>query len=90
VVKFTPRLLDCHGKIPQYPLNRRLGGLQNESGCSGDEKTAFPVPGIEPHICQSVAYSLSPYSLYKENLCVIRKRIHCSQEETTVHRAHIN
>jgi hypothetical protein len=66
-------------------LNRRLGELQNKSGCSGDEKTAFPLPGIEPHVCQSIAYSLSPYSLYKENLSlgreyiVHRKRPQCLQ-----------
>jgi hypothetical protein len=25
-------------KSPWYPLNRRLGGLQNQSRCSGEEK----------------------------------------------------
>jgi len=70
VVKFTPQLLDCQGKIPQYPFNRRLGGLQSESGCPGDEKTAFPLPGIESHISQSVAYSVSFHTPYTRKICV--------------------
>ena len=34
--------------------------------------------------CSLVSLTLSPYSLYKQKLCVIRKRIQCSQEETMV------
>jgi hypothetical protein len=43
VVSFTPWLLYPHGKCPWYPLDRRLGGLQNRSGCGGEEKS-FPAP----------------------------------------------
>jgi len=35
---------------PQDPFNRRLGGPQSWSGCSGKEKKYLPVPGIEPFI----------------------------------------
>jgi hypothetical protein len=35
------------GKSPWYPLDRRLGGPQNRSGLSGEEKNSYPPPGIE-------------------------------------------
>jgi hypothetical protein len=35
------------GKVPQYPLNKRLGGPQNQSGCSGED----PLP---PFFCKIV------------------------------------
>jgi hypothetical protein len=41
----------CHfiprGNNPQYPLDRRLGGLQSRYGCCGEE-TNLALPGIEP------------------------------------------
>jgi hypothetical protein len=48
VVSFTPQPLYPQGKRPQYPLDRRLGGLQSRSGCGGEEKNSQPPPGIEP------------------------------------------
>jgi len=33
------------GKNPQYPLNRRLGGPQSLSGCSGEDRNSQPLPG---------------------------------------------
>jgi len=33
MVSFMPRLLYPQGKSPWYPLDRRLGGPQNHSGC---------------------------------------------------------
>jgi hypothetical protein len=36
------------GKDPQYPLDRRLGGLQSRSGRRGQKKNPLPLPGIEP------------------------------------------
>jgi hypothetical protein len=36
------------GKEPLYPLDRRLGGLQNRSGRGDEEKNSQPPPGIEP------------------------------------------
>jgi hypothetical protein len=36
-----PLPLYSQGKIPQYPLERRLGGLQSGSGLCGEEKNVF-------------------------------------------------
>jgi hypothetical protein len=38
VVGFMPQPLYSRGKIPRYPLDRRLGGPQSRSGHSGEEK----------------------------------------------------
>jgi len=35
------------GKVPQDPLNSRLGGIQSHSGHCGEEKNLLPVLGIE-------------------------------------------
>jgi hypothetical protein len=40
-------MLYYQGKIRWYPLDRRLGGPQNRSGCVGEEKHFQPPPGIE-------------------------------------------
>jgi hypothetical protein len=45
---FTPRPLYLRGKCPRYPLYRRLGGPQSQSGRCGVEKNLLPMPGIEP------------------------------------------
>jgi hypothetical protein len=55
VLSFTPRLFYPQGKIPWYPLDRRLGGLQGWSGRGGEEKNSQPLPGLEPPIIQPVA-----------------------------------
>jgi hypothetical protein len=39
VVSYTPLLLYPWGKSPRYPLDRRLGGPQNQSGRCGEEKS---------------------------------------------------
>jgi hypothetical protein len=54
VVSFTPRPLYLQAKSPWYPLDRRLGGLQNRSGRGGEEKNSQPLPGLEPPIIQLV------------------------------------
>jgi hypothetical protein len=36
------------GKEPSYPLDRRLGGTQSQSGCSGEEKNSQSPPVIGP------------------------------------------
>jgi hypothetical protein len=43
VVSFTPR-----EKSFWYPLDRRLGEPQNQSGGGVEEKSAQPLPGLEP------------------------------------------
>jgi hypothetical protein len=55
VVSFTPRPLYPQEKSPWYPLDRRLGGTQNRTGCGGGEKNSQPLPGLEPPVIQPVA-----------------------------------
>jgi hypothetical protein len=55
VVSFTPRPLYPKGKSPWYPLDRRKGGPQSESGRGGEEKNSQPLSGLEPPIIQPVA-----------------------------------
>jgi hypothetical protein len=46
VVSFTPRPLYHQRKRPWYPLDRRLGGPQSQSGHGGEEKNSQPLPGL--------------------------------------------
>jgi hypothetical protein len=46
VVSFAPRPLYIQGKSSWCPLDRRLGGIQNQS----EEKNSQPLTGIEPWI----------------------------------------
>jgi len=46
VVTYAPAALPS-GKEPRCPLDRRLSGSQNWSGCGGTEKSP-PLPGIKP------------------------------------------
>jgi hypothetical protein len=55
VVSFTPRPLYPQGKSPQYPLDRRLGGLQSRSGRGVKEKNSQSLPVLERPIIQPVA-----------------------------------
>jgi hypothetical protein len=49
-VELSSCLAGCWGKISQYPLERRLGGLQIQCGHYGGEKNLFLLPGIEPKL----------------------------------------
>jgi len=42
------------GKIPWYPLDRRLGGTQSRTGHGDEEKNSHPLFGLEPPIIRSV------------------------------------
>jgi len=42
-----------------YPLNRRLGEPQRQSGHGGEEKNSWPLPGIKP---QSFSLQHSHYT----------------------------
>jgi hypothetical protein len=48
VVSFTPGPLYPQRKSPGYPLDRRLGGPQSDSGRGGEEENFQPLPGLEP------------------------------------------
>jgi hypothetical protein len=51
---FTPLPLYPQGKSPWYLLDRRLGGTQSWSGCSGVEKNSQPLSGLELPIIQLI------------------------------------
>jgi hypothetical protein len=74
VVGFTLRPLHPQGKIPWYPLDRRLGGLQSRSGRGGEQKNSQPPPELEPLIIQLVAqrYTTELYRLL--HFCVALKK----------------
>jgi hypothetical protein len=42
VVSLTPRPLYSQGKNPWYPLDRKLGGHQSQSGRGGEDKNSQP------------------------------------------------
>jgi hypothetical protein len=53
VVSFTPRPLYPRGKSPRYPLDRRLGGSQNQSGRRGEETILDPTMSSLSHPASS-------------------------------------
>jgi len=56
-VSFTPRPLYPWEKSPRYPLDRRLGETQGQSGRGGDgEKIPAPAGNRTP-VVQNAAYS---------------------------------
>jgi hypothetical protein len=52
--RFTPE------KAPHYPRNRRLDGLQSQSGCCGKEKPHFSILIIEHRFLGPPARKLDP------------------------------
>jgi hypothetical protein len=50
-----PQLLYPQGKRPWFPLDRRLGRSQSQSGCGGVEKNSHALPGLKPLIIQLIA-----------------------------------
>jgi hypothetical protein len=63
VVSFRSRPLYLQGKSPQYPLDRRLGGPQSQSGHGAEEKNSQSPSGIEPRSSDRPARSQSLYRL---------------------------
>jgi len=55
VVIFTPWPLYLQGKNPWYPLDRRLGVPQSQSGCVGEKKNSQSLPGLKPLIILPIA-----------------------------------
>jgi hypothetical protein len=62
VVSFTPLPLYSRGKNSRYPLDRRLGGLQDRFGQRGEEKI-FPLRGLELRSLGRPARNQSLYRL---------------------------
>jgi hypothetical protein len=55
VVSLMPRPFNIRGNDPRYPLSRKLGRPQNQSGCFGEVIHPLPQPGLEPRIVQPIA-----------------------------------
>jgi hypothetical protein len=51
MVNFMPLLLYRQGRRPQYPLDKKLGGPQSQSGCCGEQKN-LALRGIEPGLSE--------------------------------------
>jgi hypothetical protein len=70
VISFMPQPLCSQGKSMWYPLDRRLGGLQIQSGCGGEEKNSHPLLGLESLIIQPVAqrYTIKLFRLLAMNI----------------------
>jgi hypothetical protein len=82
VVSFTHRLLypPPQGKIPWYPLDRRLGGPHGRSGRGGEEKNSQPRPESKPRtpIVQPVTQRYTDWAITAlENFHNLRTYIHC-------------
>jgi hypothetical protein len=45
---YAPAALPPQGKLPMYPLDRRLGGPQSQSRHDVKEENSHPLPGFEP------------------------------------------
>jgi hypothetical protein len=59
VVSFTPWPL-YFGEGARYPFDKRLGGLQNQSGCNGEEKEIPAFAANRTPVVQA-CYMLYPY-----------------------------
>jgi len=55
VVSFIPQLLYSQGKGLWYPLDRRLGGSQSQSGLGDEVKNSQLLPALETPIIQPIA-----------------------------------
>jgi hypothetical protein len=70
VISFTPLPLYPQGKSLRYPLYRKLGGPQSQSGRYGEENN-LTLPGIEPCVTKPTELSrLLPN--YSVSLCIKR------------------
>jgi hypothetical protein len=73
VVSFMPWPLFLRGNRPQYPLDRRLGGPQGQSGGSGEQKN-LALSGIEPEPSNNTKLSrLHLISNVTFLFCIFRK-----------------
>jgi hypothetical protein len=72
VVSFAPLVLYPRGKIPQYPLDRRLGGPQSWSGRHGEVKILAPT-GTQTPTSGHPACSQSLYQPHYPGKCTLTK-----------------
>jgi hypothetical protein len=65
VVSFTPQPLYPRGKSPRYPLDRRLGGPQSQSGWRWRRENSWPYrdSNSDPSVVQPVASSCTDYAI---------------------------
>jgi hypothetical protein len=74
VVSFTQRQIYYQRKILRYPLEKRLGGPQSQSGRGGEEKEVFSLllPVIES---RSSSPKPSHYSKYPGSILVLEDKL---------------
>jgi hypothetical protein len=75
VFSFTPRPLYPQGKSPWYPLYRRLGGRQRQTGRGGEEKNFQPLAWLEPRITQTVAQRYTNWAIKTTYTKEIKSRL---------------
>jgi hypothetical protein len=65
VVIITPLPLYPQGKPRFYPLDRRLGGSENQLGCYGEERNLLLLTRIEPRYFDraTISNDLSEYAM---------------------------
>jgi hypothetical protein len=66
VVSFMSWPIHSRGKHPQFQLERRLYGLQSQSGFYEEEKNLLPLPGNAPWL--SSLYPVTILATYLNNL----------------------
>jgi len=52
---FILQSLYPQGNNPWYPVDRKLGEPQSQSGCNGEQKNSQPIPGLKSLIIQPTA-----------------------------------
>jgi hypothetical protein len=63
VVSFMPWALYPQGESPWYPLYRRLGGSQSQSGCCWEERNVFSSAGNQTHAVQPVVHCCTDWAI---------------------------
>jgi hypothetical protein len=69
LVSFMPEPLHPQGKSPWYPLDRRLGGPQSQSGHSGEEKNSQLLLRLKTPIIQPIAHHHTTETYRITNFC---------------------
>jgi hypothetical protein len=90
VVSFMPRPLYTQGKSPQYPLDKRLGGPECHSGCSGEDKVKVNLASL-PSAVDATHWSLFCFYIHllrqhnhETSLCIIGHHTGISQTDVVL------